>query len=282
MNLFAGALRIGLALTLAACANPYSQFYQGERELRRKPQFVAPREAPRVVQTDDIERDVRAAARKGLVSIGYSSFTSDGTRSGADYAASFARDLGVQVVILNSTFSQSSSGAMPLTLPTTSTTYSTGSATAYGSLGSATAYGSGRSTTYGSQTMLVPYTTNYWTYSAVFLALAPPPKLGIVARPVPDDVRQRLGTNAGVLVWEVVEGSPAHTADILPGDILLSIADDRVDSFDRFYALIDKHQGTTVPLVLDRKGARVEKQVDLRAAVAPPTGTPAASAFSKP
>jgi hypothetical protein len=275
-------LRIGLALTLAGCANPYSQFYQGDRELRRKPQFVAPREAPRVVQTDDIEREVRAAARKGLVSIGYSSFTSDGTRSDADYAASFARDIGAQVVILNTTFSHSSSGAMPLTLPTTSTTYSTGSATAYGPLGSATAYGSGRSTTYGSQTMLVPYTTNYSTYSAVFLALAPPPRLGIVPRPVPDDVRQRLGTNAGVLVWEVVEGSPAYAADVLSGDVLLAIADDRVDSIDRFYALIDKHQGTTVQLVLDRKGLRVEKQSEIRAAATPTSSPQGAEVFSKP
>jgi hypothetical protein len=44
-------------------------------------------------------------------------------------------------------------------------------------------------------------------------------------------------------------------SDVLSGDILFAIAEDRVDSIDRFYALIDKHRGTTVQLVLDRKGA---------------------------
>ena len=54
--------------------------------------------------------------------------------------------------------------------------------------------------------------------------------LGIAGgpRPLPPRVARELGVRDGVEIVEVVEGSPAATAGLRPGDIVVAIDDERV------------------------------------------------------
>jgi C-terminal processing protease CtpA/Prc len=60
----------------------------------------------------------------------------------------------------------------------------------------------------------------------------------------------------------VVEGTPAFNADVLAGDILLQIADDRVAP-QNYQGLISKYQGQRVVLRLERAGREIVKDVTL-------------------
>ena len=109
----------------------------------------------------------------------------------------------------------------------TSTTYSSGSvnAHAYGNGGSAygTANYSGVSTTQPSGTLstsYVPYQVRRDSFQAYFLRKMRV-RFGAYYRPLSDELRAKLQRNTGVMVTNLVDGSPAFQADILIGDIIL-------------------------------------------------------------
>lgn len=253
-----------LLVFVSGCVSPYGKFYSGRRDLRRDPSFVEPLEPIQVLGSNDLEHDVRVAMRRGLVVIGVSAFNSGGHMTHAWYAESFARELGAQLVLVKSQYSHTVSGSIPITTPTSSTSHTTGSATAYGRGGSVTAYGSSTTTTYGTQTTYVPYAVRRSDYTAVFLARAPPPRLGAYPRELDESMRARLGSNAGILVYEVVEGSTAYSADVVPGDVILEIGGERVDGLRGYYQLLDRYQGSSPVLLIDRNGERIEKRVEIR------------------
>lgn len=154
-------------------------------------------------------------------------------------------------MLVSSKFSHAVSGAIPLTLPNTTTSYSSGTATAYGSGGSVTAYGSGTTTTYGTQTTYIPYTVNRSDFNAIYFARIKP-RIGFLAEPLDDEAKRRLQSNSGVRVVVVTEGSPAFDANILPGDILISFGGETVRSVDHYQELLKTLSGEAVDLVLNR------------------------------
>jgi S1-C subfamily serine protease len=171
-----------------------------------------------------------------------------------------AATIGAQIVLVASRYTNTISGAVPLVMPTTSTTTSNGVATISGSGGTATVAGSISSTTQSSRTMMMPYSIARGDFTALYFVRVRT-RLGLSVVPLDDSARLRLQTNSGVAVQVVVEGSPAFDADILPGDILLQIGSDRVRSVEHFSELIDRYEGRTVDLVLDRHGRDVRKSV---------------------
>src|SRR6202043_3245767 len=111
-------------------------------------------------------------------------------------------------------------GAVPLMLPQTSTSYTSGSATAYGAGEPVTAYGNATTTTYGTQTTMMPYSVARSDFGAVYFVKTRQ-RAGIITLPLDDAAHKRLGTNSGILVRLVVDGTPAFNADVFPGDVLL-------------------------------------------------------------
>jgi S1-C subfamily serine protease len=153
----------------------------------------------------------------------------------------------------------------PVVTPTTSTTFSSGSATAFGSGGTATAFGTGQSTTYGTETTMVPYTISRTNFHAFFWYKAKRSRLGIDPIPPDDSTRQRLGSNAGIVVKVVVEDTTAYAADVLPGDIVISIGGDTVYSVGSFYKLLDKYEDQEPVFIIDRSGNRIQKTIKILA-----------------
>ena len=65
------------------------------------------------------------------------------------------------------------------------------------------------------------------------------------------------------MVKEVIEGSPAFERDILPGDVLLAIENDQVQSVESYIRILNKYEGQTVVFHLDRDDKPLEKQIEI-------------------
>jgi hypothetical protein len=258
---------IALCALLTSCASGYANFYQPTADAS---QVVSRRAAPPLgvplvehAAPANPEQVTMAYARRGYQLIGVSSFNSgmrETDKAAIDQATKVGADL---VLILNPQYTSTIQSAVPVTTPTTSTSYTTGSATAY-SYGSApvTAYGNATTTTYGTQTTYVPITTNRYDYTAVYFVKTKA-RLGAYVRNLSDSERQSLGTNQGVVVTLISDGTPAFNADVLAGDILMAINGERVSNQEAYGALLDRFAGQTVELTLVRQGASVMKSIRL-------------------
>ncbi len=269
-TILTSAVVIGTAALLAACASGYSQFYRPAQgatpeaiaALREAPpsgQPIVERAAPPGSDTTAL---LEAYAKRGYVLIGSSSFNS-GRAESDDAAIQQGRQVGADLVlILNPRYTGSTTTAMPLTTPTTTTSYSTGTATAYGPSGVINAYGSGTTTTYGTTTTMMPLTIHRSDYGAGYF-IKRKFSFGALWRDLNDAERQELQSNKGVYVRLVVDNSPAYVADILPGDIILAIDGSPILNQQSVSNEILARAGQTVVVSLYRRGSRLEKSVQL-------------------
>jgi S1-C subfamily serine protease len=82
--------------------------------------------------------------------------------------------------------------------------------------------------------------------------------LGVLVRPV-----RAPGHGMGLLILEVTPGSPAETASLLVGDIVVSVNDEPIRSIDDLPDALDRASGT-VTLRFIRGGRGPERQVVAR------------------
>jgi len=267
-QLFRGLIAIAASLALLGCASGYSQYYT--QLPGATPERIAavrsgvPPQSPAVERSGAQSLDTVADyyTKRGFGLIGYSVFNSG--RTEADSAAvQKGADLKADlVVIMNPRYTGSITSAVPITVPTTTTSFSTGTATSYGARGAVTAYGSGTTTTYGTSTTMVPMTVHRQDYGAMYFVKRSW-TLGVIPRDLSDAERQSLQSNRGVAVRIVVDGSPAFDADILPGDFLVEIDGLPVSNVDALNPLIAARSGKSVVFTVLRNGARVIKNVQL-------------------
>lgn len=265
-----------LALFVAGCQNPYTQFYTTnippgyERRLyphTGETQYVS---AP----SDDLQSSVRNLTLRGYIPIGQASFEA----GAADYSSSLrakAKEVQADIVLVSSSYARTQSGIMPLMSyqpGQVSTTYNSGrvNATAYGSGGYAqgTATYSGTSTTTSSgtmQTSYVPYSVQRNNYDAVFFRRYRS-VFGAFVSPLSTLQRQQLGRNSGMVVTGVSDESPAFLANILPDDILLELDGQPVLSESWLTAELEKKAGQTIVFNVLRQGSNLEVKVKLNPA----------------
>jgi hypothetical protein len=200
--------------------------------------------------------------QQGYAVIGYSSFNS-GHNESASEAIAQAKKLGADlVVIVDPNYTGSITSQVPLTLPTSNTSYTNGSATAYGSGGSVTAYGNSTTTTYGSKTTYIPMTVNRYDYGAVYF-VKQKFTLGVQWRPLKSEERQLLQTNSGLYVNTVVNGTPAFRSDILPGDIVEAINGQKLYDVESASNMLGTLKGQQVTFTIYRHGQVITKSVQL-------------------
>ncbi len=255
--------RLVLVLLLGVvggCANNFARFYQGMPDARIRPGYISSVEPVRIYSSEDLQKDVRALMSKGYIAVGQSSFNADASSVNQSQLLEQASKVGAHVVLVRSRYTHTESGVMPLTLPKTTTSYSSGTATAYGPGGSVTAYGSGTTTTYGSQTTYIPYSSQRSDFNAVYLVRIKG-RLGFYAIALDDDTRRKLGSNAGVRVDVVVEDSPAFVNDVLPGDIVLKFNDATIRSPEHYQELLNAYSGDAVNLTIHRDGTTLTKKL---------------------
>lgn len=138
-----------LPLVCIGCANGFKEYYQGDKF--------------RLVTSCTVVTSQPPDTRR----IGTASFVS-AAREGERHALSAAKSVGADYVMWAKEYqtTTSSSGVIPNTVPTTTTTYHSGNI--YGGWDSYSY--SGTSTTYGSETHYIPYTKIYhwFKYTAEF------------------------------------------------------------------------------------------------------------------
>lgn len=261
-------LTILLSLLLAGCASGYTRFYQPAQWAT--PEAIASSRAGSAPAIPIIERSqpgnpqlvLDAYAKRGYVMIGHSTFNS-GMPEPEDSAIALGQEVGADLVlILNPRYTGSVTSAMPVTTPTTTTSHTSGSATAYGPSGTVTAYGTGTTTTYGSTTNYVPYTVHRTDYGAVFF-IKKRSILGAITRDLNDTERQEFQSNKGAVVRLVVDGTPAFDADILVGDVITAIDGQSVSSPKALSDLLGARAGKLIALSIVRRGQHIKKSVQL-------------------
>jgi hypothetical protein len=91
-----------------------------------------------------------------------------------------------------------------------------------------------------------------------FAKQADRPRIGIIFRDLYNEDKRGAETNTGAVVKLVVEDTPAFSANILPGDVVIEIAEQRVRNSQTAYALLEKEgaiKGSKVPIKLIRNKA---------------------------
>ena len=266
-KLISAALIVAVA-ALAGCASGYKEFYrpsngfdsQRMAELRVTPPPIQPLvERARPGNADDV---LTAYAKRGYIMIGNSMFNS-GRSESEDAAVRQGKEVGADLVlILNPNYTGSVTSTIPIATPTTSTTYSSATATAYGRGGPITAYGSGTSTTYGTTTNYIPITVNRVDFGAVYF-IKQKFGLGAFFRDLNDSERQDLQTNRGAVARLIVDGTPAFNADLLIGDVFTSIDEVQIANSQALSELLRERRGKMIVLSILRRGQFLQKKIQL-------------------
>jgi hypothetical protein len=248
---------VALALSVSGCASGYQQFYEPAAVSTDLERFSG---EPRiVVGSGDWDRDVLAMYEEGLGLIGHSSFV--GPAESQDGALKQAKEVGAAVVVIASKYRNTQIGQLPITTPTTTTSYSSGNVNAFSGGRSAVGSYSGTTTIYGTQTTYMPYSVDKYEQGAAYFAPLVRKGLGVWLGKPTDDHRKAMESNRGMLITAVRRGSPAFKADLLPGDVLLSIGGETVSDRPEAQRAIAAVSGQTVDVRLFRNGQQVLKRV---------------------
>jgi len=257
-----------LLFALSGCASGYKSFYTPAPGIT--PESIAVNRANPAPITPTLERSapgnpeiiLAAYAKRGYTMIGHSMFNSGMTES-ESAAVKQGKAVGADLVLIfNPQYTGSVTSNIPVTTPTTTTSYTSGSATAYGSGGSVTAYGNATTTTYGTRTTYIPMTVNRSDYGAVYF-VKQRFNFGAFARDLNDSERQKLQTNKGAVIVAIVDDTPAFMADVLPGDIISTIDGESVPNQAGYTRMMNDRRGQQIKIMLIRNGESIEKTIQL-------------------
>jgi hypothetical protein len=260
-------LIIALAV-LSGCANNFEKFYtESPYNPYKNPEasnrIIAPVGNPEIIQgSDNNKLDATRMTEDGYAQIGSSGFHGTGTVTRENLIAQ-AKKVGAAKVVSYSKYMSSESGTTSLTLPNTQTTYHSGGVSTYGAGGSGYGSYSGTSTTYGTTTTQIPYTRHRYEYGASYWVKMKIATLGASFRNPNSQEKSNTGTNAGVIINATVRGGPAYKADIVPGDLVVSLNNERVHGQDDFLTKIRTFRGQLTNFEILRKGKTLHKKIQL-------------------
>ena len=255
-------LLVAIIIFFTGCSQSgYKQFYNSHVDPKILPNVEAlgPNEEPKLFESNDIDRDINILKSKKYIVVGYSSF--NGKYEDKNNAAVQAKRIGATIVLTNSEYTDTQDNTSALLLPNTQTTYHSGNVYGGGTYGGYR----GTSTTYGNTA--VPITTNHRLYNQVAVYLVKSTqkvRFGISVTDLTPDLRIDIEKNTGALIDAVIEDTPAFYANVMAGDILISIDGQLVKNSQHAHKLMG-----TVPdtqpfsdLIIIRKGE--EKSIKVK------------------
>lgn len=258
-------VKFGILILLQGCATPFAQFYYdqtGGVDLSKLPSVVLPTGEPQVYRGNDQDQDTLKMLEDNYSMIGYSLFNAANIDENG--AVTQAKKVNASFVILYSKYTGSTNGSVPLVLPDTKTSSTSLQGSAYGSGGYASYSGTAYTTTYGTKTTYIPYTVHRSDYLATYWIKMKSPIFGIHIGDITPEIKKRIGSNKGLLVFAVIKGSPAFEADILKGNVLRKIADISVYDQESFQRALSKYEGKEIIVTIFRDEKEIVKSVKLR------------------
>jgi len=220
---------IALLAALTGCANPYAQFFNpAPSAVPATNVDTVAAAAPSIYNySADPKNDNQAMIENGYAYAGTSSFNT-GQRVSKAQLLDQAKKVGAAAILVKSQYTNSVSGTVPFSVyhPGEMVTSNTnGSFNAYNNSGGS-AYGNYNGTTTTqlpgqTTTPYIPYTVNRFDYVATYWVKIKKFRLGVYPADLPQDVRRKLQRNTGVVVNAVVRGTPAFSANLLQGDVIL-------------------------------------------------------------
>jgi len=253
-----------LFLFCSGCINPYVKYYRDQTngvDVTTDPRVILPTEEPKIIAGKNVNLDNAEMFENGYKRLGYSSFNAGDV--GEDKLMEQAKKVDAEIAIYYSRYTNTITGSIPLTLPDNQTTTTNYSGNVYGNGSTASYYGSTTSTTYGTTTVDIPYSQNRYDYMATFWIKTKPPIFGVNLKDLDSELREKIGSNKGVVVAFVIKDTPAFFADILKGDILLKLNNSEIIDSKTFTKLTHEFAGQIVKVKLFRNGKQLSKKIKL-------------------
>lgn len=110
---------------LSACVNPYTKFYSGTPDARTMPNYENSGQQIQIFSSNDFNADVRKLNTKGYQVVGSSFFEGAANASSKEDILEQGKKIGAHIVLISSAYSRTITGVVPLSAPSTSTSYST-------------------------------------------------------------------------------------------------------------------------------------------------------------
>ncbi|MGD0972120.1 MAG: PDZ domain-containing protein [Desulfobaccales bacterium] len=249
---------------VGGCARPYAKYYHDlvQGEDTSGVIFATETEEPKLLRgTTDLKADILLMLENGYAPIGYSEFT--GPKFNENQAIEQAKQVKASVAVVYSKYFDTRTHIQPIVIPDIQRTVSSGQATAFGSAGSATVFGTGTSTTYGTQTIYGTRTIDRFEQGATYWVKRKGVLLGTIPGDLPPELRQKIGSNKGVLVVAVIKGTPAFSADILRGDIIKKVNNIEIIDPKQYQETLIPNANKKVTITLLRDGKEIVKEVKL-------------------
>ncbi|MFJ7281385.1 PDZ domain-containing protein [Pseudomonas sp. NPDC099000] len=251
---------------LSGCANnnPYTNHYSALNgstpENIAKFRSTPPPEIPVVdnVSPEQGQERLDMWARRGYIAIGKASFNSPQPipeKFAVDQAKAVKADL---IVIRSPRYTGSYATSTAVVKPTISTTE--GSALLMGAPGRTNAIVKGTGTTITTTTDYVPTTEHRADYAAVYF-IKRTVIFGVNTADLTDKERQERQSNYGVRAIMLTDDSPAYNADILVGDILEALDNEKIKNTNHLSTMIATRLGKKVDVTLSRNGKTITKSI---------------------
>ena len=228
-----------LSIIISGCTSSHTQFYKEYPYTATMLQndskgliFLADGEEPKVLSTDNIERDTKIMVSKHYVPIGFSSF--NGELEGADSVADQARRIKAVTALYAWKYINTQTNSGTLLLPQTNNF--SGTVNTYGTNGSAFSTFNGSST----GTVATPYSITQRRYdqeAVFFLKDTKKGKFGILPSELSREKKIEIG-GYGILIDNIFEDSPAYNSELLIGDILIEMDGKKIQDFQDFEKML--------------------------------------------
>ncbi len=250
---------IMLLVIISGCAsnNYHSLYYKKNIDISQvpMPEKLPAGQDPQIFSTKNFDRDYSVLLSRGYILLGYSSF--QGKMDPRYNVIQVGRDTGATIIITSNAFLGRDSSTVPLLLPTSSTTYSSGSFSGTNNSSFSGTYNESQ-TTNSSQWIPITVTKNIFKQTtAFFVKTSKTFKLGVYYRDLTPKERQKNERNMGVIITTVIEGTPAFSANIIPEDIVIEVNGQKVNNFSRMSQIINT-KGDITDISILRNGKKID------------------------
>jgi hypothetical protein len=203
-----------------------------------------------------------AMYKKGYLPIGYMQFNGP---TGQDSAMlRYAKKIGACVVVINSGYSGTLTGAMSIPQYNPGSTIQVNHAgTINGPRGTTTYSGTSTGQTPGTwSNSYAPYSVARFEYVGVFyVKMKEPSMLGLLVDAAPDKTKKALSIEHGAIVKAVRGNSPAERSGFMSDDIIIKINGIVIDSQETYGNILDNNQQNEVIFTVIRDGKSMDKKV---------------------